>query len=114
MQFRHGAVVDPAVADGVVLARRHALVDPVEALGHGDDHRGHRQRIEECGEEGRRGTEQQGKQALGPDPQQDAAEDEKQHVPQEPDACHDEDQQQDHRKVVLRFPVHGIRGGEAR
>ena len=51
-----GQVVDAGAA---VLAGHVAVVDVVEAVGHGDDHRGDGEGVEKGGEKGSGGTEQQ-------------------------------------------------------
>ena len=84
------------------------MVDVVEAIGHGDDHRGDGEGVEEGGQERAGKTEEQGDVDLRLHPDEDAGEGEPQEILHEVDAGDHEDQQQDNLEVGQRLLVDGV------
>ena len=95
------------------LARRHLVIDTIEADGDGNYDGRDRQRIEERRQEGGRERKHQRQQDLGTHAQQDLGEREEQHLAQEINACHHEHEQHDDREVDLGLVEHHLGRCEA-
>ena len=105
----HGSIVPHIVAFVVVLQTgRHLVVNAVETGGHGNDHRRHREGVQERRQQGCKHAEQQGDAELGAHADQNLGEGEQQHLFHEGDTRHHEDQQQDDREVGLGFMIDSL------
>jgi len=108
-------LVDDAfiLAQGAGTACAMGMVDFVESVGHGDDHRCHGQSIEEGGKKGPCETEEQGKPYLGFYLDQDFGKRVLEQILHEIDPGDHEHEQHDHRKIVKRFLVYRLGRGHA-
>jgi hypothetical protein len=86
-----------------------ALVDIIETVGNGNDHRGHRQRIKKGRQKGAEKAEEERDPYLRLHSDQDAGKDELQEILHEIDAGDHEDEQQDDLEIGQGLLVHRFR-----